>query len=54
MGNGSRTLMVLNLSVSNALHEYRSVPAQPLSELSYLPLLEALHDFLSAKAIKYT
>lgn len=50
MGYGSRTLLVLYLSVSNALYEYRSIPAQPLSELSFLPLSEGLDNSLPMKA----
>ena len=50
MGKGSRILRVLYLSVSNALYEYRLVPAQPLSELSFLPLSEGLDNSLPTKA----
>jgi hypothetical protein len=39
------------LSVSNAFHEYLSVPAQLLSELSSLPLSEGLGNSRPTKVI---
>ena len=53
MDSDSRILLSSYLSVSNALHEYRLVPALPFPELPFLPLSEGLDSSLPAKVDRF-